>query len=41
MVKNPPANALAVRGHGFDPWSGKIPGAVGQLTPYATTARVL
>ena len=25
VVKNPPANA---GGHGFDPWSGKIPHAV-------------
>ena len=25
------------RGHGFEPWSGKIPHAVEQLTPCATT----
>ena len=24
-------------GHGFDPWSGKIPRDVGQLSPSATT----
>ena len=30
VVKNPPAN-------GFDPWSGKIPHAVGQLSPSVTT----
>ena len=33
MVKNPPANA---GGHGFDPWSGKVPHAVEQLSPCAT-----
>ena len=33
MVKNPPANA----GHGFKPWSGKIPHAAEQLSPCATT----
>ena len=25
------------RGHGFEPWSGKIPHAVEQLSPCATT----
>ena len=29
MVKNPPANA---GGHGFEPWSGKIPHAAEQLS---------
>ena len=31
VVKNPPANARDV----FDPWSGKIPHAVEQLSPCA------
>ena len=31
VVKNPPANA------GFEPWSRKIPYAVEQLSPCATT----
>ena len=35
VVKNPPANQC--RGHGFEPWSGKIPHATEQLTPCATT----
>ena len=35
MVENPPANA---GGHGFDPWSGKIPHAAEQLSLCATTA---
>ena len=35
VVKNPPANAG--RGHGFEPWSGKIPQAAEQLSPCATT----
>ena len=34
VVKNPPANA---GDHGFEPWSGKIPHAVEQLSPCATT----
>ena len=34
VVKNPPANA---GGHGFEPWSGKIPRAAEQLSPCATT----
>ena len=34
LVKNPPANA---GGHGFEPWSGKIPHAAEQLSPRATT----
>ena len=33
VIKNPPAN----RENGFDPWSGKIPHAAGQLNPSATT----
>ena len=32
VVKNPPANA---GGHSFEPWSGKIPHAVEQLSPCA------
>ena len=35
MVENLPANA---GGHGFEPWSGKIPHATEQLGPWATTA---
>ena len=34
VVKNPPANAA---GHGFDPWSRKIPHAAEQLSLCATT----
>ena len=34
VVKNPPANAEDI---GFEPWSGKIPHAAEQLSPYATT----
>ena len=34
VVKNLPANA---GGHGFDPWSGKTPPAVGQLSLCPTT----
>ena len=34
VVKNPPASA---GGHGFEPWSGKIPYAAEQLSPWATT----
>ena len=34
VVKNLPASA---GGHRFDPWSGRIPHAVGQPGPYATT----
>ena len=30
VVENLPANA---RGHGFEPWSGKIPHATEQLGP--------
>ena len=30
VVKNSPTNAV---GHGFDPWSGKIPHTTGQLSP--------
>ena len=28
---------LPVQGHGFEPWSGKIPHAMEQLSPCATT----
>ena len=28
---------LAMQGHGFDPWSGKIPHATEQLSLYTTT----
>ena len=36
VVKNPPASA----GHsGFDPWSGKIPHASGQLSFQAATTK--
>ena len=34
VVKNPPANAGDM---GSDPWSGKIPHAAEQLSPFATT----
>ena len=34
VVENLPANA---GGHGFKPWSGKIPHAAEQLSPWATT----
>ena len=30
-------SACQCRGHGFEPWSGKIPHAVEQLNPWATT----
>ena len=30
-------SACQCRGHGFDPWSGKIPHAAEQLGPWATT----
>ena len=30
-------SACQCRGHGFEPWSGKIPHAVEQLSPCATT----
>ena len=46
VVKNPPAglpwwrsgweSACQCRGHGFEPWSGKIPRATEQLGPWAT-----
>ena len=29
-------SACQCRGHGFEPWSGKIPHATGQLGPWAT-----
>ena len=35
VIKNPPANADS--GHGFEPWSGKIPPATEQLSTCATT----
>ena len=31
-------SACRRRGHGFEPWSGKIPHAAEQLGPWATTA---
>ena len=31
-------SACQCRGHGFEPWSGKIPYAAEQLGPWATTA---
>ena len=31
-------SACQCRGHGFEPWSGKIPHAAGQLGPWATIA---
>ena len=34
VVRNPPANA---GGHGFEPWSRKIPHAAEQLSPCTTT----
>ena len=37
VVENLPANA---RGHGFEPWSGKIPHAAEQLGPWATTTEL-
>ena len=37
VVKNPPANA---GGHWFKPWSRKIPHAVEQLSPCATTTEL-
>ena len=30
-------SACQGRGHGFEPWSGKIPHAAEQLSPWATT----
>ena len=30
-------SACQCRGHGFEPWSGKIPHAAEQLSPCATT----
>ena len=37
VVENPPANA----GHGFDPWSGNVPHATEQLSPWATTTELV
>ena len=34
-------SACQCRGHGFDPWSGKIPHAVEQLSPCATTTETV
>ena len=31
-------SACQCRGHGFKPWSGKIPHSTKQLSPYATTS---
>ena len=36
VVENLPANA---GNNGFDPWSGKIPPALGQLSPGTTTTK--
>ena len=36
-LRIPPAPRPQCRGHGFDPWSGKIPHAAEQLSPCATT----
>jgi len=33
--------ACRCRGHGFDPWSGKIPHASGQLCPCAVATEPL
>ena len=38
VLKNPPANA---GGYRFDPWSGKIPHALGQLSLCTTTTEAL
>ena len=38
MDKNPPANPRPTRGRGFDPWSGKLPHAVEQLSTFATAS---
>ena len=35
VVKN--SSTCQCRGHGFEPWSGKIPHATEQLNPCATT----
>ena len=34
VVKNPP---MQCRGHGFNPWSRRIPHATGQLSPCTAT----
>ena len=34
VVKNPPAKS---RKHGFEPWSGKMPHALEQLSPRTAT----
>ena len=34
----PSSSACQCRGHGFEPWSGKIPRAAEQLGPWATVA---
>ena len=33
-------SAFQCRGHGFEPWSGKITHAAEQLSPYATTTEL-
>ena len=33
-------SACQCRGHGFEPWSGKIPHAAEQLSPWATTTEL-
>ena len=38
VLKNPPANA---GGHGFDPWSGKIPHAYGRLSLCTAAAETI
>ena len=38
MDKNPPANPRPPGGRGFDPWSGKLPRAVEQLSTFATAS---
>ena len=38
VVKNP--IACHYSGHGFEPWSGKIPHAMEQLSPCATTTEL-
>ena len=36
----PRETGLILRGHGFDPWSGKIPHVTEQLSPHATTTEL-
>ena len=35
------ASAYQRKGHGFDPWSGKMPQAVEQLSPSSTTTELV